>query len=72
MQQKRYDNAETPVEIFDPDKLQAHLGKPETKEVRVFKLKLGMEVTIAGRKYKVTRMLPNGKAELTLQRREGE
>lgn len=73
MQAERHDGKPMPIEIYDQDEIVRHLDNPDIKEVRVFKLQLGMEIRIKGNQYKVTRMLPNGRAQLTLvQHREEE
>lgn len=51
-------------QLFTPEKLMAALNAPETKEVRVFRLKPGMVLNVQGARYKVVTVRPNGKATI--------
>ena len=64
MQEVRNDGSVGPIEEFDFDSLEKKIGDPNVKEVRVFRLKKGMNVMIGGHEYKVTTVREDGKAVL--------
>ena len=66
MQQIDHDGSRGPIEPFDSKKMEQMLANPEVKEVRVFRLKPGMRVTIQGAIYKVISARPNGKITMKL------
>jgi len=67
MQAIEHDGTERIPEMFNEERLEALLDKPEVKEVRVFRLKKGMRIQIHGSAYKVIAVRPTGKVTLKLQ-----
>jgi len=64
MQAIEHDGTQRMIEVFDPKRLEALLGEPEVKEVKVFRLEKGMLINIEGGAYKVIAARPNGKITL--------
>jgi len=64
MQAIEHDGTKRMIEVFDPKRLEALLGEPEVKEVKVFRLEKGMLINIEGGAYKVIAARPNGKITL--------
>ena len=50
--------------LYDHDKLIETLKRPEVKDVRVFRLKVGTKVNVKGGRYKVVSVQKNGKATI--------
>lgn len=68
MQAIEHDGARRFPELYEEEGMKQLLGDDEVKEVRVFNLRKGMEVTVEGGLYKVTACRPNGK--ITLRRKK--
>ena len=64
MQVIERNGAERPPEIYDPNKMEALMRKPDVKEIRVFRLRKGMRINVNGSMYKVIVERPNGKVTL--------
>jgi len=72
MQAIEHDGTRRMVERYNERKIEAHLDDPNVKEVRVFRLKRGMTITVHHKDggqveeatYKVIAARPNGKVTL--------
>ena len=64
MQEIKYDGSKGDIKPFNPEDLKESLGKPEVKEVRVFKLRQGMKVNINDNYYLVVVVTRQGVATL--------
>ena len=64
MQEVRNDGSVGPIVPFNAKELYECLEKENVKEVKVFRLKKGMVITIGGHAYKVTAVREDGKVVL--------
>ena len=64
MQPIEHDGKKGMIELYDSKKLEGLMGDKRVKEVRVFRLKRGMILTVYGTRYKVVAARDNGKVTL--------
>jgi len=64
MQNLLHDGSREPAVLFDEDEMLNALARSEVKEVRVFRLEVGQQVTIEGHVYEVKKILSRGRVQL--------
>ena len=64
MQPQQYNDTPEEIQRLNIKKMREHLARPEIKQVNVFRLEEGKEVTIYDKRYRIVNVRSRGRIEL--------